>query len=349
MQRFTVPIHRVCGTYSEIGFKQGEQLRNSSLATFYKKRLKQSVRAYQADINETKAILQTYKQDLWDELIGLAEGLEWSFTDVIQEFSGFQSNWKKSGCSAIMTNGIYIRNYDYSPKTYEGRLVFTKPNTGFASVAFSQRIFGRIDGMNEHGLTIGYHFVNRIRPGRGFICTTINRLILELCKSTEEAVSLLRELPHRHSFNYSIYDRHSDAAVVEASPTQTAVHRSEQLLCSNHFSHSSMHSFNRKHLEHSLNREGLMHPFLNQSPSLLEGYQWLNDRKHKIFQTDYSNYAGTIHTVAFEPTHLTCLIGLGTTNRPHFFSLQDWIDGKPIRIKKMLGVIETDIPFPYSP
>jgi predicted choloylglycine hydrolase len=349
MQKFTVPIHQLRGTYSDIGFKQGELLRSSSLVTFYKNRLKHSVRAYRADLNHTKAILQTYKQDLWEELVGLAEGLEWSLHDVIQEFSGFQSNWNQSGCSAVMTNGIYIRNYDYSPKTYEGRLVLSKPNTGFASIAFSQRIFGRIDGMNEYGLTIGYHFVNRLRPGRGFICTTINRLVLELCKSTKEAIALLNELPHRHSFNYSVYDKFGNAAVCEASPTHTAVHRSRELVCSNHFLHSSMLSFNRKHLNHSLEREELMRPFLGQSPTLFEGYQWLNDCTNKIFQTDYSNYAGTIHTVAFEPKHLTCLIGLGSTHRPHYFSLHDWMDGKPIHIKKMIGTIKSNIPFPYSP
>jgi hypothetical protein len=64
------------------------------------------------------------------------------------------------GCSSVMTKALYGRNYDYSPHRYAATLVAIRPKGVHASLAFSDRFTGRMDGMNEHGLCVDLHFVN---------------------------------------------------------------------------------------------------------------------------------------------------------------------------------------------
>ncbi|KIL45456.1 hypothetical protein KP78_30000 [Jeotgalibacillus soli] len=58
--------------------------------------------------------------------------------------------------------------------------------------------------MNEKGLVVGYHLVNRRNAAEGFICTTIARFLLDTCATTEEAIDLLKPIPHRQVFNVFI-------------------------------------------------------------------------------------------------------------------------------------------------
>ena len=126
----------------------------------------------------------TIRSWVWEELLGLQEALEWPMERVLQEFGGYRLDYVRSGCSILTGQDYFIRNYDYHPKTYEGRYVFFQPtDQGYASIGPSQRGTGRMDGMNEKGLVIGYNFMNRKKPGDGFICCMIGRIIVEvLCQ-----------------------------------------------------------------------------------------------------------------------------------------------------------------------
>ena len=67
-------------------------------------------------------------------------------------------------------------------------------NAVILDIGPSQRGTGRMDGMNEKGLVIGYNFMNRKNPGDGFICCMIGRLIVESCANVGEAVAMLKEI-----------------------------------------------------------------------------------------------------------------------------------------------------------
>jgi hypothetical protein len=118
-------------------------------------------------LKDAQAALCTYAPNIWEELHGLADGLKIPLERAAAEYSNSRLSFPKRGCSSVMTKALYGRNYNYSPRRYDPILVAIQPKGVHASLGFSDRFTGRVDGMNEHGLCVGLHFVNfkPVRPG----------------------------------------------------------------------------------------------------------------------------------------------------------------------------------------
>lgn len=82
------------------------------------------------------------------------------------------------------------------------------------------------------------------------MCNMIGRIILETCANTDEAISLLKEIPHRHSFSYVLLDPNGQASIVEPSPRSVKVR--EANVCANHF--EKLPEENRYRMEDSVRR-----------------------------------------------------------------------------------------------
>jgi predicted choloylglycine hydrolase len=134
-----------------------------------------------------------------------------------------------------MSAGVYARNYDFNPQHYGARFALVQPSGSHASIGSSELLTGRLDGMNDAGLTIGLHGITRVPCYPGLSCVVLVRTVLDRCATTAEAVALLRRLPHAMRFNYSLLDAGGEAAVVEAIPGSVAVRTGAALACTNHF------------------------------------------------------------------------------------------------------------------
>ncbi|SES24808.1 C45 family autoproteolytic acyltransferase/hydolase [Salipaludibacillus aurantiacus] len=321
------------------GLKQGEAMKKTALFNKHTKRRRKSIRKYTTDLTEAKSYIKAFSPYLIDEIEGLADGLGWRTEDVYHEYAGYQQSWKKSGCSAIMSGGIYARNYDYHPKTYDGRFLLWQPVKGYAHIGFAQRMIGRMDGMNEKGLATGYHFVNRLRPEDGFICTSIARFILDSCATVKEAIALLKEVPHRHAFNYSLADRHGDRALVEGSSLGVTVFESEKGACTNHFQTPSRQNENRYKISESKERLLRLQGFISQTPSRRDIFSFLNESVYGVGKSDYGNWSGTIHTALYDTKLLEVTAGVGLNALPVSISFSDWLKGERLRIKKIRGKV----------
>jgi len=235
-----------------------------------------------------------------------------------------------------------IRNYDNHPHSYEGRYLLYHPtDQGYATIGPSMQITGRTDGLNEMGLAMGYNFINRKKSKDGFMCNMIGRIILETCANIDEAVSLLEEIPHRHSFSYVLIDKSGQSLVVEASPRHIITR--EANICTNQF--EKLTEENRHRMDDSLRRE---RSIMNKKDALKnshEAFMMMNDTKKSIFSSNYGAWAGTLHTSSYHPDELKVGFSLGGDQRPLLIDFHKWIEGKNINIKQIKGQIDSPSSF----
>ncbi|MYL43061.1 C45 family autoproteolytic acyltransferase/hydolase [Virgibacillus salexigens] len=330
------------GNHYQYGCMQGKALKDSYILENRKKQWKIRQPRFAIHEQEVKAAITPIAPGIWDELCGLRDALDWTMEDVLLEFGGFRLEYKKSGCSIFTGSEYMIRNYDYHPKTYEGRYtVFQPSDQGYATIAPSQRITGRMDGMNEHGLAMGYNFIHRRKPGDGFICNMIGRMILENCKNTDEAVQLLKEIPHRHSFSYVLLDKNGETFIVEASPRSVQVRQSN--VCTNHF--EQLTKENRYHLDDSYRRQQAIQAQEKETMTAYQAFTMMNDSTRGVFSKKYKHWAGTIHTSAYFPKELKVWFALGGDREPFVFHFKNWLNGDDFNTSRIIGEVDTELPF----
>jgi len=342
MKQFYSDMIQYRGSHYEFGFWQGKQLRKSFTVMNRHRQWRLRRPKFHIDLKEAKVAYEMYAPGLWAELVGLSDGLQLPLKDVLRDFGGYRVPIERSGCTTVVTDTYLVRNYDYHPKTYEGRYVLFAPtDNGYATIGPSQRIVGRMDGMNEHGLSIAYNFMHRKHPGKGFICHAIGRIILEQAKDVQEAVALLKALPHRHSFSYMLVDKSGQKMTVEATPRTVTTHTSP--FCTNHF--HKLKAENRRVLDESIERLQTIKNYWRRDHTVKDVFSFMNDPQKGVFVEDYKSWAGTIHTTAYIPEQLEAWVALGGKKEPEIFSFQTWLNGQNIPIKKIAGTIRSDVGF----
>lgn len=330
------------GTHYDFGFAQGKEIKDSLTIKNREQQWKVRKPRFFIEVEEVKQAILPFAPGVWEELLGLQAALEWPMERVLAEFGGYRLDYVKSGCSILTGEDYLIRNYDYHPKTYEGRYTLFQPSDqGYAIIGPSQRVTGRMDGMNEKGLAMGYNFMNRKKPADGFICCMIGRLILESCASVGEAVDLLKEIPHRHSFSYTVFDSSGETYIVEATPRQIEVRQAK--MCTNHF--EILTDENRHHLVDSERRLDAMNAKYKELSDAKSAFRFMNGRDQGVFSELYSSWAGTIHTSAYLPREMKAWIALGGDQEPIEFDFLKWLSGEDLILKKITGEVDTDIPF----
>lgn len=282
-----------------------------------------------------------YSPALWQEIAGLADGLGIPMERAVLCFGNNGLKPPLGACSAIMTNGVYGRNYDFQPRSYGARFAVLQPNGSYASIGASELLTGRLDGMNEHGLAIGLHLV-RMRPrAPGFSCVLIVRLILDQCATTAEAVAMLRRLPHAMWYNYSLMDANGAAAVVEAVPGSVAVRTGDWLACTNHFQSPLLRPLNRR-AAHSQQRLPPLEAWAAQRPNAEAMFTALNCSTSPAFHHGYTRGAGTLHTIVAEPSKRRLLIGIGGDAAALEEDMLDvnfdrWLKGEDLPVDHLAG------------
>ena len=299
------------------------------------KRPQGDLRIADFDVEDARRTLADYAPGIWDELHGIADGLEMPFEEAVAAFSNGRLAYPRRGCSAVMTGGLYGRNYDFSRQRYDRALVAVQADGAHASIGFADRYTGRLDGMNERGLCAGLHYVNEEAWKPGLACILVVRIVLDQCASTEDAIALLRRLPHGLGFNYSLIDRDGDAAVVEASPSGIAVRRGAWLACTNHFQSAELQAANRDDSRHSVRRLPPLEDWARTGPDAAALFRAFNDATSPAFH--YGPDFGTLHTIVCEPALGRMTIGIGPDAVLRRIDLPGWARGEALGFDKIEG------------
>ncbi len=328
------------GSHYDFGVYQGKLLLHSPILSNRKKQWKKMNRHFQIDRMEVLNAFQSFAPKLLEEIQGLADSLKMSFTDALREFGGYYIEYGNSGCSIYTDNGFMVRNYDNDPLSYEGRFVLFQPNNGFAAIGPSMQITGRTDGINEHGLAIGYNFVHRKKTRNGFICNMIARIILETCQNKEEAIDLLKEIPHRHSFIYVLSDP-DGSVIVEASPRKVVARTGNW--CTNHF--DILTEENRYRMQDSRQRWSAIAHRQRTLANPYDAFRMMNDPASGVFSEKYGAWAGTIHTAQYFPREKKIWFAIGGNRKPLIIDGKHWFEGKDIPVKRIKGELNSRFPF----
>ncbi len=205
-----------------------------------------------------------------------------------------------SGCSqAVWTryNPILVRNYDYNLDLSEMRVLKSK---WFDTevIASTDCLWGVLDGMNEYGLCISLSFGGIRDRGEGFGIPIILRYILEFCKTTEEAISVLERVPSNMSYNITIIDAYYTVNTVELHPYIKPI-VSHIPLAVNHqgeYELTEYAIFSKSYERKKFLIDKLYDPMINIE-NFIDSFEYM-----PLFTDNYKQSFGTIYTAIYNPT-----------------------------------------------
>ncbi|MFD1019634.1 C45 family autoproteolytic acyltransferase/hydolase [Thalassobacillus hwangdonensis] len=326
MEPLQVTIEQYRGRAYQLGYQQGREL---------DPQLPEKISILENEnfsINNMIETFEAYAPHLIDELKGLADGLNWTFEKTASRFSGYDlPKISGMGCSSMVNEAFAVRNYDFSPDLYDKRLVLIQPQECLASIGYSLHVIGRHEGVNEKGLFIALHFVGNENPKPGLAASTVVRIVLDTCTTTEEAIALLQKLPHAWSYNYSLADAYGSTAVVEASTEKvTTRNKPNTLSCTNHFQHI------RKETDATYSHARFESMESTGPKDFSSAFEWFKDPASPLFFHAYHQLFGTLHTFAydFEKGIVLTALPYGDTLKVDWSA---WVDGKPLPHKLLTG------------
>jgi len=333
MGTFKISVEQYRGDSYDIGYQQGQQI-DRSLLVMYSNIINEG----DIDLDEMKEIYSTYAPHLLRELSGIADSMNISMRKAAL-FSGFGApEIQGMGCSSMVNHNMLVRNYDFSPEVYDARFVFVQPNEGYASVGHSLLVMGRTEGVNEKGLAVALHFVNNKDTQTGLSAASVIRIILDTCKNTEEAINVIKQLPHSWSYNFSIGDAEGHAVVVEESPFHIKVRKNEELLfCTNHFQRQDMLKLNRQNSGSTQERLNYLSQGHLDEMDEQEIFNTFRAEK-PLYNDEYREFFGTLHTFAysFDDNKVLTAVPNGDVLEINF---NEWVSGKDLNQREIVGYI----------
>ena len=129
-----------------------------------------------------------------------------------------------TGCSqaAVRPGGpALVRNYDWDYRLFDG-VVAKTGYTGRRVLGMLDCLWGLLDGVNDAGLAVSLTFGGRPQVGEGFGIPLVIRYVLEVCRTVDEAVRVLRRIPVHMSYNVTALDRDGERATVYLAPDRPA-------------------------------------------------------------------------------------------------------------------------------
>lgn len=160
-------------------------------------------------------------------------------TQVFEILTGRVSSYVQlSSCTAVILSSsatsdgevIAGKNYDFPYVLRDFQIVrISRPKGRYSSISLTQDILvGNHNGMNEHGLCVLYTYCYPFYDsGNGIPITIVVEEILESCKTTEEAIYLLKNIKRGNGASLGIIDKDENFCVVEISQNFLKVRRSE--------------------------------------------------------------------------------------------------------------------------
>jgi predicted choloylglycine hydrolase len=337
MSDFVVDILQLRENPYQNGVRLGKYIKVKPILQTFKRMTKPEI-----DCTNMKSIYRQLAPHLIEELQGVADGLGIPYPKAYAMFSGYDvPKTDAMGCTAMATNDFYVRNYDFTPEIYDSVFTLNQSSSTLATAGYNLQLIGRHDGVNEHGLVAGLHFVSQEDYQEGISAWLSLRMLLDSCSTVDEAVTMLKEIPHAACYNFSLADAGGYKVVVEASPKVVKVREDREFLsCVNHFQMLEMQQYNRENIDRSMKRNALLKEYQD---NLLDQDEWFNlfrDKDSPLFFQEYNNLFGTLHTFSYSYEDTRILTTIAQSETILDFHFHDWVKGQNINQDRMVGTIE---------
>ncbi|MFA6064108.1 MAG: C45 family peptidase [Gallionella sp.] len=249
-------------------------------------------------LQECRDALQTYMPELvplWEHLIKITN----ADANDARLLSFYCPASYLSGCSqAVWTRytPTLVRNYDYAPEFCEGRIMKTRWHDTQV-IASTDCLWGVLDGMNEHGLSVSLAFGGQECVTEGFGIPIILRYVLEFCSTVDEAVKVLCRVPAHMAYNITLLDAYGQVRTVELTPLSVPKITYKPLAVNHQgdFELTNYAMFSR-----SYERQQFIIARLNDPLSSVESF--VNSFEfNPLFATNYAQGFGTLYTAIYNP------------------------------------------------
>ncbi len=249
-------------------------------------------------LDECRAALQTWMPEfvpLWERLIALAG----AHADDARLLSFYCPAPCLAGCSqAAWTRytPVLVRNYDHAPGYCEGRIMQTCWHETRV-IASTDCLWGVLDGMNEHGLSVSLSFGGKNVVTEGFGMPIILRYVLEFCRTVDEAVLVLGRVPAHMAYNITLLDAHGQVRTVELSPFSSPAITCKPVSVNHQgdFALTNYAMFSRSYEREQFIIDKLHDP-LTSIESFVNAFEY-----SPLFASNYAQGFGTLYTAIYNP------------------------------------------------
>lgn len=237
---------RLKGSHYDMGYKYGDILYKGGIS--FESVINLSEEQLQFGVESIEICKDVYPEIL-EEIKGFTDGLRYSFEKFacfLISAGVFDYNY---GCTCFCMKNenevIFARNHDmFTELRKNTESVLCQPENGYTFLGQGDALIGKEEGINEHGLAVGFTYVRpkQHKPGLSFLF--IIRYLIEKCANVEEALREFNKIPVASSQNILLVDKSGDMAVIESCSEKYIVRRPENnenfLAISNNFTHPDM-------------------------------------------------------------------------------------------------------------
>ncbi|MHA2250684.1 MAG: C45 family autoproteolytic acyltransferase/hydrolase [Candidatus Kariarchaeaceae archaeon] len=315
------------GNFYEIGKQQAEFIKKHNLTNFSGK-FDRKKSAF-SSAKEALEFYDSYIPGIMAEFEGFADAMQvklYQLTPVDFPNSS-QNNCSQMAFLPQITedNHIYVaRTYDWHYDDEDNRLVQTQVEGKYGHLGFSTLLTGRADGLNDQGLSVimagGGAWKYKPKNNKAFNFAYAIRHLLDSCKTTNQAVDTLIELPVNTSTNYLIADKRGKTVIVEGIDCEFDVRETEEnyLYGTNYYRTKKLNKYNQYVIDYLVKmnkkRDDRIEEFAKSEKISKENIIKLLSKPHPegIATPHYNEWFGVLWSIVFDITEGVSHICLGT-------------------------------------
>jgi predicted choloylglycine hydrolase len=301
-----------------------------------------------SNLAQMQRVLEQYCPGFNEEIQGFADELALPIDKVFHYSANSQAIRACSHFAVHPSNTkegkpLLGRSYEMAPNDEDRLLITSRINGRAKSIGFSTIIFGKLDGINEHGLaaTMSASIAPPQREkAKGFDFWVFMRAVLDTCHSVAEALDLLREFPLNAYTNFLLLDASGEGALIEVAGSMRAIRQFDggippYLIAVQHYSLPEMATHN---LDRDLNFSAPRYSGIKRHLEADVPFVTVDNMKGILsseapngsFCPYYNTYGlGTLWSEVFHPAERTVELTFGSvTHNPWYtFGMMDSMPG----------------------